>query len=109
MPETVNADSRIDRPLEDEPVHVRVRTEHGRELPDLLLWFDRLWSVRKISAYAMCRSDGPARHVWRVLVADGRSGAELICELVQLYPNGHWRLRSVDAASARPAIVGGCR
>src|SRR4051812_1154594 len=53
MPETVHADARIARPLEDKPVHVRARTEHGREVPDLLLWSDRLWSVRKISAYAM--------------------------------------------------------
>jgi hypothetical protein len=110
MPETVHADARIARPLEDEPVHVRARTEHGREVPDLLLWSDRLWSVRKISAYAMSRSDGPdrtARHIWRVLVADGPSGAERTCELVQAYPSGHWRLRSIDAAPARPKTVGG--
>jgi hypothetical protein len=105
MPETVDADARIDHPLEDEAIHVRVRTQHGREVPDLVLWSDRLWSVRKVSAYAMSRSDGPdhaARHVWRVMVADGRSGAELNCELVQAYPSGHWRLRSIDATPPRP-------
>jgi hypothetical protein len=112
MSETADAGAQIDHALGDEPIHVRVRTHHGREVPDLFLWSDRLWSVRKISAYAVCRSnasDQSARHVWRVLVADGRSGAEVTCELVQAYPSGHWRLRSIDSTIARPAGVGADR
>jgi hypothetical protein len=112
MPETAEVGAQIDHPLEDEPIHVRVRTQHGREVPDLFLWSDRLWSVRKISAYGMCRSDAPdhsSRHVWRVLVAEGRSGPELTCELVQAYPSGHWRLRSIDVARVRSAGVGADR
>ncbi len=107
MPVSVPAASRADQRVEGQPVHVRVTTEHGREVPELLLWSGRLWSVRKISAYAAAESNGPdpeSRHRWRVLVADGRSGTELCCELVQCYPSGHWSLRAVgdDVPSRSP-------
>lgn len=93
-----------DESVRHEPVHVRVRVEQGRDVPDLILCGERLWSVRKILDYEVGtapRSGDLAEHVWWVVAAVGRAGGERVCELGQAYPSGRWRVRSVTVEMPR--------
>ena len=92
---------RAELPADGAEVHVRVRVELDRELPDLVLWRDRLWVVREIIDHAVAEP-GPhappgslAEHVWWVVAAAGQRGGEHVFVLGQSYPGGQWRLHSV--------------
>ena len=82
-----------------EAVHVRIRVDKESEVPDLVLWEHRLWSVRTILDHQI-EQPGPsgaiAEHVWWVVAVVGRFGDERVCELGQSFPGGQWRLRSVS-------------
>ncbi|GAA3628577.1 hypothetical protein [Microlunatus ginsengisoli] len=87
-------------PPEGSPVHVRVRIERDSERPELLLWSDRLWSVRSILGYQLAEpgsAGAVAEHRWWVGAARGRASGEVLLELAQSYPSGHWRIRSVPS------------